>query len=102
MIAYDRCERKRVRAALRRRVAAHEAYVRGAAGGDSRRIWVYASVYAAGRGVVLSDGGGVYAEKGGGVMQEEGYSGMFYVMLLLGIIGVVGFFAVAAGAAGGM
>jgi hypothetical protein len=35
---------------------------------------------------------------------EEGepYSGLFYVMLILGIVGVVGFFVVAAGAAGGM
>jgi hypothetical protein len=36
------------------------------------------------------------------IMQEEGYSGIFYVMLILGIIGVLGFFVVAAGAAGGM
>lgn len=35
-------------------------------------------------------------------MQDEGYSGLFYVMLILGIIGVIGFFIVAAGAAGGM
>lgn len=35
-------------------------------------------------------------------MQEEGYSGIFYVMLIIGIIGVLGFFMVAAGAAGGM
>ena len=35
-------------------------------------------------------------------VQEEGYSGIFYVMLLIGIIGVLGFFVVAAGAAGGM
>jgi hypothetical protein len=39
---------------------------------------------------------------GGFVMQEEGYSGIFYVMLIIGIIGVLGFFVVAAGAAGGM
>ena len=30
--------------------------------------------------------------------QEEGYSGLFYVMLILGIIGVLGFLMVAAGA----
>lgn len=36
-------------------------------------------------------------------MEEEGgYSGIFYVMLIIGIIGVLGFFIVAAGAAGGM
>jgi len=35
-------------------------------------------------------------------MQEEGYSSLFYIMLGLGIIGLIGFFAVAAGAAGGM
>ena len=36
-------------------------------------------------------------------MEEEGgYSGIFYVMLIIGIVGVVGFFAVAVGAAGGM
>ena len=29
---------------------------------------------------------------------EEGYSGLFYVMLILGIIGVLGFLVVAAGA----
>lgn len=36
--------------------------------------------------------------------EEEGYSGLFYVMLILGIIGVLGFLMVAAGAgaAGGM
>ena len=33
--------------------------------------------------------------------EEEGYSGLFYVMLILGIIGVLGFLMVAA-AAGGM
>ena len=36
------------------------------------------------------------------MMDEEGYSGAFYVMLIIGIIGVLGFFVVAAGAAGGM
>ena len=30
--------------------------------------------------------------------QEDGYSGMFYLMLIVGIIGVVGFVLVAAGA----
>ncbi len=35
-------------------------------------------------------------------MKDEGYSGAFYVMLIIGIIGVLGFFMVAAGAAGGM
>lgn len=30
--------------------------------------------------------------------QEDGYSGMFYLMLIVGIIGVVGFVMVAAGA----
>ena len=30
--------------------------------------------------------------------QEEGYSGTFYLMLIIGIIGVVGFVLVAAGA----
>lgn len=34
--------------------------------------------------------------------EESGYSGLFYVMLILGIVGVLGFFMVAAGAAGGM
>ena len=29
--------------------------------------------------------------------QEEGYSGLFYVMLILGIVGVLGFLMVAAG-----
>jgi hypothetical protein len=33
---------------------------------------------------------------------EQGYSGWFYVMLIVGIVGVVGFFVVAAGAAGGL
>lgn len=32
---------------------------------------------------------------------NNGYSNLFYVMLVLGIIGVIGFFVVAAGAAGG-
>ena len=37
------------------------------------------------------------------IMEEEGgYSGIFYVMLIIGIGGVLGFFIVAAGAAGGM
>ena len=35
-------------------------------------------------------------------MQEEGYSAVFYVMLIHGSVGVIGFFAVAAGAAGAM
>ena len=35
-------------------------------------------------------------------MEDEGYSPIFYVMLIVGIIGVLGFFVVAAGAAGGM
>jgi hypothetical protein len=34
--------------------------------------------------------------------EGEGYSGLFYVMLVLGIVGVLGFFVVAAGAAGGL
>lgn len=34
--------------------------------------------------------------------EEQGYSGVFYIMLIIGIIGVLGFFIVAAGAAGGM
>jgi hypothetical protein len=29
--------------------------------------------------------------------QEEGYGGMFYMMLIIGIIGVIGFVVVAAG-----
>ena len=33
---------------------------------------------------------------------NEGYSPLFYWMLLIGIIGVLGFFVVAAGAAGGI
>jgi len=33
---------------------------------------------------------------------EGGYSGLFYVMLIIGIVGVLGFFIVAAGAAGGL
>lgn len=33
---------------------------------------------------------------------NEGYSNTFYVMLIIGIIGVLCFFAVAAGAAGGL
>jgi len=36
------------------------------------------------------------------MMDEGGYSGAFYVMLIIGIVGVLGFFIVAAGAAGGM
>lgn len=36
-------------------------------------------------------------------MEEEGgYSGIFYVMLIIGIIGVLGFFIVAAGSVGGL
>jgi hypothetical protein len=30
--------------------------------------------------------------------QEDGYSGMFYIMLIVGIIGTLGFVLVAAGA----
>jgi len=29
--------------------------------------------------------------------QDEGYSGLFYFMLILGIVGVIGFVVVAAG-----
>lgn len=32
---------------------------------------------------------------------EGGYSGIFYVMLIIGIVGILGFFMVAAGATGG-
>lgn len=36
-------------------------------------------------------------------MEEQGgYSGVFYLMLIIGIIGLLGFFMVAAGAAGGL
>ena len=35
-------------------------------------------------------------------MDDEGYPGIFYVMLALGIVGLLGFLAVAAGLAGGM
>lgn len=39
----------------------------------------------------------------GWVMDDgQGYSPVFYVMLVVGIVGVLGFFLVAAGAAGGM
>ena len=31
---------------------------------------------------------------------QDGYSGMFYIMLIVGIIGVLGFVLVAAGAGG--
>ena len=38
----------------------------------------------------------------GAIMDEkEGYSSLFYIMLILGIIGIVGFLVVAAGAASG-
>ena len=33
--------------------------------------------------------------------QEEGFSSVFYIMLILGIVGVLGFLFVAAGAASG-
>jgi hypothetical protein len=33
---------------------------------------------------------------------NEGYSGLFYFMLIVGIIGVLGFLIVAAGTVGGM
>lgn len=35
-------------------------------------------------------------------MEDQPYSSLFYVMLIIGIVGVLGFFIVAAGAAGGM
>ena len=35
-------------------------------------------------------------------MQEEGYSPLFYIMLGIGLLGLFGFLATAAGAAGGM
>lgn len=35
-------------------------------------------------------------------MNEQPYSPIFYVMLIIGVIGVIGFFIVAAGATGGM
>ena len=31
-------------------------------------------------------------------MEDEGYSPLFYIMLILGIVGVLGFLAVGAGA----
>ena len=36
------------------------------------------------------------------MMDEEGYSGAFYVMLIIGIIGVLGFLLVGGAAVGGM
>jgi hypothetical protein len=36
----------------------------------------------------------------GAMNEENNYSGMFYLMLVLGIIGTLGFLVVAAGAAG--
>lgn len=35
-------------------------------------------------------------------MEDQGYSPLFYVALVIGIIGLLGFLAVGAGAAGGM
>lgn len=35
---------------------------------------------------------------GNGDGEGEGYSGMFYIMLIVGIVGVLGFVLVAAGA----
>ena len=32
--------------------------------------------------------------------QKDGYSGLFYIMLIVGIVGVLGFIFVAAGGAG--
>jgi len=34
--------------------------------------------------------------------RKQGHSAVFYLMLLVGILGVIGFLVVAAGAAGGM
>ena len=36
------------------------------------------------------------------MMEDEGYSGAFYVMLIIGIIGVLGFLLVCGAAVGGM
>lgn len=36
------------------------------------------------------------------MMEDEGYSGAFYVMLIIGIIGVLGFLLVGGAAVGGM
>lgn len=36
--------------------------------------------------------------RGSTVEEQDGYSGMFYIMLIVGIIGVLGFVVVAAGA----
>lgn len=33
---------------------------------------------------------------------ENGFSEIFYIMLIIGVIGVIGFFVVAAGGIGGM
>jgi hypothetical protein len=35
-------------------------------------------------------------------MKEQSYGRIFYLMLLIGIIGLLSFFIIAAGAAGGM
>lgn len=37
-----------------------------------------------------------------GMMEQQGYSGLFYLMLVIGILGLLGFFMLAAGAAGGL
>ena len=36
------------------------------------------------------------------IMEENGYSGWFYVALILGIVGVLGFLLVGGAAVGGM
>ena len=50
----------------------------------------------------LRPGWQAQTNRGQDMDNNEGYSGAFYVMLIIGIVGVLGFFMVAAGAAGGL
>lgn len=79
--------------AIRRRTAGDDAVEAGIVGGDGRRD----SAAAWGSGLIEID------SRKGEMMDEQGYSPLFYVMLLIGIIGLIGLLVVGGGAAvGGM
>ena len=52
--------------------------------------------------VAWRDGCASEASERGLMIKDEGYNGWFYFFLLMGIIGMLGFLAVAVSAAGGI
>ena len=102
MRPYDRRERYASRRSLRSRCRIRHPCVDGPPERNHRQFILYPAPYAPGHHPVAPHCQTLPGNSPGGIVNEEGYPPIFYVMLVLGIIGIVGFFIVAAGAAGGM